>query len=220
MIVGFQRTLYSDIINTLFDSTLAIQSCFSLITREILGKIDDNLPFRLWHLLLCVKQSDASCYSATSYSSLKQRIEHTDASLGIFKTNTLFEAYAFIRIRKDRFTLNRFLSILILTDFQDFNLTDTNFLFRKNNIPIPIIPIIGLSIHKNNFALLSFMNSSFYYILLGPTGPLLVLPRPKKVWESANTLYGPYSSIKTTFMLLRQFHYRYISNKNDLPIQR
>ena len=109
----------------------------------------------------------------------------------------------------------------ILTDFEDFNLTDTNFLFRKNNIPIPmIIPIIGLSIHKNNFAFLSFMNSSFYYILLGPTGPLLVLPRPKKVWESANTLYGPYSSIKTTFMLLRQFHYRYISNKNDLLIQR
>ena len=76
MSVWFQRTLYSDIINTLFDSTMAFRSTFSLITRKIVGKIDDNLPFRLWHLLLCVKQTDASCYSATSYSSLKQRIEH------------------------------------------------------------------------------------------------------------------------------------------------
>ena len=47
MIVGFQKTLYSDIINTLFDSTLAFQSTLSLITRKILEKIDDNLPFRL-----------------------------------------------------------------------------------------------------------------------------------------------------------------------------
>ena len=45
MSVWFQRTLYSDIINTLFDSTLAFQSTFSLITRKIVGKIDDNLPF-------------------------------------------------------------------------------------------------------------------------------------------------------------------------------
>ena len=47
MSVWFQRTLYSDIINTLFDSTLAFQSTFSLITRKIVGKIDDNLPFRI-----------------------------------------------------------------------------------------------------------------------------------------------------------------------------
>ena len=39
MIVGFQRTLYSDIINTLFDLTLAFQSTVSLITRKIQGKI-------------------------------------------------------------------------------------------------------------------------------------------------------------------------------------
>ena len=41
------KTLYSDIINTLFDSTLAFQSTLSLITRKILGKIDNDLPFRL-----------------------------------------------------------------------------------------------------------------------------------------------------------------------------
>ena len=45
MIVGFQRTLYSDIINTSFDLTLAFQSTVSLITRKIQGKIDDDLPF-------------------------------------------------------------------------------------------------------------------------------------------------------------------------------
>ena len=100
MSVWFQRTLYSDIINTLFDSTLAFQSTFSLITRKIVGKIDDNLPFDFDMFCFALSKQMRHAIQLQAIQALNKglNIEHTVSSLDICKTNTLFEAYTVIRI--------------------------------------------------------------------------------------------------------------------------
>ena len=100
MSIGFQRTLYSDIINTLFDSTLAFQSTFSLITRKIVGKIDDNLPFDFDMFCFALSKQMRHAIQLQAIQALNKglNIEHTVSSLDICKTNTLFEAYTVIRI--------------------------------------------------------------------------------------------------------------------------
>ena len=100
MSVWFQRTLYSDIINTLFDLTLAFQSTFSLITRKIVGKIDDNLPFDFDMFCFPLSKQMRHAIQLQAIQALNKglNIEHTVSSLDICKTNTLFEAYTVIRI--------------------------------------------------------------------------------------------------------------------------
>ena len=100
MSVWFQRTLYSDIINTLFDSTLAFQSTFSLITRKIVGKIDDNLPFDFDMFCFALSKQMRHAIQLQAIQALNKglNIEHTVSLLDICKTNTLFEAYTVIRI--------------------------------------------------------------------------------------------------------------------------
>ena len=100
MSIGFQRTLYSDIINTLFDSTLAFQSTFSLITRKIVGRLTIIFlfDFDIFCFALSKQMRHAIQLQAIQALNKGLNIEHTVSSLDICKTNTLFEAYTVIRI--------------------------------------------------------------------------------------------------------------------------
>ena len=95
--------------------------------------------------------------------------------------------------RERLITLNRFLSIPVLTDFQDFNLTDTDFLFRKNKItiPIPIFPKIPINRYRHRLLVYPYIRITLLFLALwtqASTPTFLVLLGPFWSYRIKNSL--------------------------------